>query len=254
MNWLKSKNKKLTEALEKIKAFEKEISELKDRVGKNELMFQAVFKKAQETYSKGMREMMAASTRNSQYAMKLAGELAEKTIDEIKEGVEELVKTEIRRIYNEMIKPTEIAYSVEENLNDRTMKETGVSRILETKFINTPQIIYLEYRGSEYIAYLYEANSKKRTLCEKERSIITGSPKEVRQGIKSWTEGYKITPVWMKLQPGATGKNIADDMNTIIENDCYFHKSSDFTSDFFSKKYISGDDLIKYYESTPPLA
>lgn len=62
-----SVQKKLDELSEKIES-------LSERTGKNELMFTAVFKKTQDTYSRGMRGLISQSAKCSMYAAKLAEE------------------------------------------------------------------------------------------------------------------------------------------------------------------------------------
>ena len=81
--------------------FSKEIGDLKDRIGNNEKMHVDVFKKAQDTYSNGMGEIVSASTKNIQYAMKIAGDLVEKSVKEIKGNLDELVRVEIEKSFPE---------------------------------------------------------------------------------------------------------------------------------------------------------
>ncbi len=77
------------EALEKLirdADFEGDIKKLSERTGKNELMFTAVFKKAQDTFSRSMRALVTQTGRNNQFIMRLAGEKLEEIENRYKIG------------------------------------------------------------------------------------------------------------------------------------------------------------------------
>ena len=71
-----------------------QIKKLSERTGKNELMFTAVFKKANDTYSRGMRGLISQSAKCSMYA----AELAEQKLIEIRKEIDDLILTNTDKI------------------------------------------------------------------------------------------------------------------------------------------------------------
>lgn len=104
------------------------IESLSERTGKNELMFTAVFKKAQDTFSRSMRALVTQTGRNNQFIMTLAGEKLKEIEDKYQEVISDLKMS---------ISPVDLLETAESN-------PTKIIVNMRKFNIDTPEVSYAE--------------------------------------------------------------------------------------------------------------